>query len=256
MPCPPPGDLPDPGVEPASLLSPALAACFFTTSTTWEGHGGDGGSWEICQEDPEEVCHYEDSPSWRPSPEETLKAGGRPPFQKRSNRSHPKSAGDFPGRPVIKTLHFQCRGHRFDPWVGYWDPTFGAAIRNKKKSAGLTASRDMSCVGNVALRARALVPSAVSGRYRPGWQEGPPRAPTRRKATAGVWLCPVCGQWAKTLQTLSTSQSPSPRPRAVLTGHLDLRLSLQQSTHSVTHEAAVEASVGAVQAGDHVPGGR
>ena len=34
--CPSPGDLPDPGIEPASLLSPALAGRFFTTSTTWE----------------------------------------------------------------------------------------------------------------------------------------------------------------------------------------------------------------------------
>ena len=34
--CPPPGDLPDSGIEPASLLSPALAGEFFTTSFTWE----------------------------------------------------------------------------------------------------------------------------------------------------------------------------------------------------------------------------
>ena len=34
LPCPPPGDLPDPGIEPASLMSPALASRFFTTSTT------------------------------------------------------------------------------------------------------------------------------------------------------------------------------------------------------------------------------
>ena len=33
LPCPPPGDLPDPGTEPASLTSPALAGRFFTTST-------------------------------------------------------------------------------------------------------------------------------------------------------------------------------------------------------------------------------
>ena len=33
--CPPPGDLPNPGIEPPSLLSPALAGGFFTTSTTW-----------------------------------------------------------------------------------------------------------------------------------------------------------------------------------------------------------------------------
>ena len=32
----PPGDLPDPGIEPTSLISPALARGFFTTSTTWE----------------------------------------------------------------------------------------------------------------------------------------------------------------------------------------------------------------------------
>ena len=36
MPCPPPGDLPDPGIEPASLLSSALAGRFFTTSATWK----------------------------------------------------------------------------------------------------------------------------------------------------------------------------------------------------------------------------
>ena len=35
-PCPPPGDLPDPGIEPAPLTSPALAGGFFTTSATWE----------------------------------------------------------------------------------------------------------------------------------------------------------------------------------------------------------------------------
>ena len=34
-PCPPPGDLPNPGIEPAS---PALVGVFFTTNTTWEAH--------------------------------------------------------------------------------------------------------------------------------------------------------------------------------------------------------------------------
>ena len=34
MPCPPPGDLPDPGIEPTSLMSPALAEGFFTISAT------------------------------------------------------------------------------------------------------------------------------------------------------------------------------------------------------------------------------
>ena len=36
LPCPPLGDLPDPGIEPVSLTSPALAGRFFTTSATWE----------------------------------------------------------------------------------------------------------------------------------------------------------------------------------------------------------------------------
>ena len=36
LPFPPPGDLPDPGIEPASLAAPVLAGGFFTTSATWE----------------------------------------------------------------------------------------------------------------------------------------------------------------------------------------------------------------------------
>ena len=36
MPCPPPGDLLDPGTEPVSLTSPALADTFVTTSASWE----------------------------------------------------------------------------------------------------------------------------------------------------------------------------------------------------------------------------
>ena len=38
LPCPSPGDLSDPGMEPMSLMSPALAGRFFTTSATWEAH--------------------------------------------------------------------------------------------------------------------------------------------------------------------------------------------------------------------------
>ena len=37
LPCPPPGDLPDPGVELTSPASPALAGGFFTTNATFEG---------------------------------------------------------------------------------------------------------------------------------------------------------------------------------------------------------------------------
>ena len=36
LPCPPPGDLPDPGIKPASPVSPALAGRFFCHCETWE----------------------------------------------------------------------------------------------------------------------------------------------------------------------------------------------------------------------------
>ena len=36
MPFPSPGDLPNPGIKPTSLASPALADGFFTTGTTWD----------------------------------------------------------------------------------------------------------------------------------------------------------------------------------------------------------------------------
>ena len=36
LPCPPPEDLPSPGIEPKALTSSALAGRFFTTSATWE----------------------------------------------------------------------------------------------------------------------------------------------------------------------------------------------------------------------------
>ena len=35
-PCPPPGDLPDAGIEPESPMALALAGRFFTTSAVWE----------------------------------------------------------------------------------------------------------------------------------------------------------------------------------------------------------------------------
>ena len=38
LPCPPPGDLPNLGIEPTSLTSPALAGGFYTTSATGEAH--------------------------------------------------------------------------------------------------------------------------------------------------------------------------------------------------------------------------
>ena len=58
--CPPPGDLPDPGIEPVSPISPALAGRFFTTSATWEvflelalSH------WLICRPTNTSITHVE-----------------------------------------------------------------------------------------------------------------------------------------------------------------------------------------------------
>ena len=38
LPCPPPGDLPDPGIEPASPVSLALADRFFTAAPPGKSH--------------------------------------------------------------------------------------------------------------------------------------------------------------------------------------------------------------------------
>ena len=59
--CPPPGDLPNPGIEPSSLTSPELAGRFFTTSATWEA--------SVCSilVQNHRECHEEplgDSPGW------------------------------------------------------------------------------------------------------------------------------------------------------------------------------------------------
>ena len=38
MPCPPPRDIPDQGIEPSALKSRVMAGRLFITSTTWEAH--------------------------------------------------------------------------------------------------------------------------------------------------------------------------------------------------------------------------
>ena len=53
FPCPPPGDLPNSGIEPMSLLSPGLTGGFFTTGTTWEAqyvHTSGMKSWQTLTE--------------------------------------------------------------------------------------------------------------------------------------------------------------------------------------------------------------
>ena len=50
--CPLPVDLPDPGIEPESLRSPALAGGFFITSATWEAR--------LCLHTPEQRADHLD----------------------------------------------------------------------------------------------------------------------------------------------------------------------------------------------------
>ena len=48
-------------------------------------------------------------------------AGTRLPFPApafSSRFSKLEASRDFPGGPVLRTLHFHCRGHGFDPWSG------------------------------------------------------------------------------------------------------------------------------------------
>ena len=88
LPCPPPGDLPDSGIEPLSLMSPALASRFFTTLTTWEAH--------ICKKYVKNAVSI-----------------------KCNKVKHNKiTVSDFPGFPVVKTPSSHCRQHRFNPWLG------------------------------------------------------------------------------------------------------------------------------------------
>ena len=55
--CHPPGYLPDPGIEPVSLRSPALAGRFFTTCDTWEAEE----SIRPCENIKGKECSIEDS---------------------------------------------------------------------------------------------------------------------------------------------------------------------------------------------------
>ena len=58
LPYTPPGDLPDPGVQPMSLMSPTMAGGIFTISTPWRAHVRDS-QWEfaeLCREPKAVLC--------------------------------------------------------------------------------------------------------------------------------------------------------------------------------------------------------
>ena len=54
----PPADFPNPGTDPASLLSPKLAESFFTTGTAWEAWDIEQGQIKIMMIYDDLVCVY------------------------------------------------------------------------------------------------------------------------------------------------------------------------------------------------------
>ena len=75
LPCPLPGDLPDPGKEPASLMSSALPGRFFNTGTTWEAVNlmevlfHDGSLKSLCAKDSIHMPGFSGWPHWVEFPE-------------------------------------------------------------------------------------------------------------------------------------------------------------------------------------------
>ena len=42
---------------------------------------------------------------------------------------------DFPGGPVVRSLHFHCRGFGFNTWSGHYMPHASQHSQKKKKGA-------------------------------------------------------------------------------------------------------------------------
>ena len=90
---PPPGDLPYPGIKPASLTSPALAGGFFITGTTWEVQGNrhkyDSFTWDTTVSENEcRGCTH--SPAWPQQPlwaATCLTRGSRPSWNGGDSRA-------------------------------------------------------------------------------------------------------------------------------------------------------------------------
>ena len=82
--CPPPEDLPDPGIKLASLVSPALAGGFFATSATWEAPCLGLSPWQIFP------CRYQAAQLLSINPprdgvlRQTELTGGTPSFQSKA----------------------------------------------------------------------------------------------------------------------------------------------------------------------------
>ena len=136
LPCPPPGDLADPGVELPSLMSLALAGRFFTTSTTqlWRQseftlpphfctnqalngledahpHSGQPFLLSIASDVNFFQRHLTDTARNHVLPA-IWASLSLVKLTHRTNHQH------FPGSPVVKTPCFQGRGCGFNSWSG------------------------------------------------------------------------------------------------------------------------------------------
>ena len=104
LPFPPPGDLPDPGIELSSLVSPALAGTFFYYWATWTATGE--------ETDVQTFTRQDSHPAAKP--------GVKPPVLTPNPPIHPGVEAAFsPGQWLL------CR------WVGLWrlDLQFGGLKR-------------------------------------------------------------------------------------------------------------------------------
>ena len=86
FPCPPPGDLPNPGIEPRSLMSPALVGRFFTTSPTWEAQNSSAAAAKSLQSCLTLCIPMDSSPPGSPVPGILLWGSSQPRDRTRVSR--------------------------------------------------------------------------------------------------------------------------------------------------------------------------
>ena len=104
LPCPPPGDFPDPGIEPESLTSPHWQAG--SLPLVPPGKAFSDLLWLL-----KDLAFVSFSTSSSPQNKSFGEKHGRWKLQLKNER-------DFPGGLVAKILYSQCRRPWFDPWSG------------------------------------------------------------------------------------------------------------------------------------------
>ena len=109
LPFPTPGDLPDPGIEPTSLVSPALTGRSFTTALP-------GKPLSFFLGDPKYYSHT--GPRTHTHLTSRARWSRDVPWVTTTKMRVPDTYKGFPGDTGGKEPTCQCRRCRFDPWVG------------------------------------------------------------------------------------------------------------------------------------------